>query len=785
MRPSRTWASILVPTALLLLVVAGPAPAGPGPGPQSPERPHALDEAVERALSRRDLPAGVAGLLREGLASFRAYERTGSESDYRRAAARFADAAEGAPHLVAAHYGEGLARARGPEIRIPGAEGVLHRPAYALSNSELWARRALRRAVELDPTFEPAAVELGRLAVVTRHPDTVDDAAEVLERCRRASGGSPGLLLVLSDVLRAADRPVDAARMANRALERGAGPSALHARAAALLRIEGREALGADLYVAGIRRMDAGAARRYFDDARTVFRPGDREAWESRSLRERREWLADFWRMRAAGSGVSLSTRLASHARRLAVAHREYRRLQHRGPRPVESLHVDSVNLKIPFDDRGLVYLRYGRPDTIIRTTPGERLRANESWYYRETLPNDHPLLLNFFKYRGHADFLLGSLPPCDTTFFPRNVDDPLEHPSITTEPYVRYMQDRVPYDPRLGSMAARCFNAVQGLVAGGGGDAESLRDLHVDRRQWEAESRVEVARLLRTEDAAPEFDVPLTLVTSLYAFRGREGRTALVAPILIPGEEFTPEPLEDPGDAPLPEGWRGWAYPFDLSLIVIDPAGRVERTDTVQEYRSPARLEAGEFARTFLSMDASPSDSARYRIVVRNAARPGEGQILDGSRPIPDYGGDAPALSDILLAEDTLAGRWRRGEAALNLVPSHRFEEGSPVVLFYEVYHLPPETPYRTTIRIEPVEEGGIVAAIAGIFGGGGDDVTLTFRGTARDPHPVHGLQEIRTVATSLEPKAYRLTVEVVNEATSEGATRTTDLTVVEASEG
>ena len=77
----------------------------------------------------------------------------------------------------------------------------------------------------------------------------------------------------------------------------------------------------------------------------------------------------------------------------------------------------------------------------------------------------------------------------------------------------------------------------------------------------------------------------------------------------------------------------------------------------------------------------------------------------------------------------------------------------GEPFRLYYELYGALPDARYRTTIRIEPIEEPGVLPALARLVRGK-REFELRFEGVA----PGGVVREDRIVETDLAPGPYRI---------------------------
>jgi hypothetical protein len=197
-------------------------------------------------------------------------------------------------------------------------------------------------------------------------------------------------------------------------------------------------------------------------------------------------------------------------------------------------------------------------------------------------------------------------------------------------------------------------------------------------------------------------------------------------------------------------------------SLIFIDTTtDRITRKDTVYTLRSKRLLNADEHLRLHIDLP-TPATAATHRIVLRDLITPGKGQLYGGEAVVKRFDSPALMISDVVLAEPG-NGSWTRGDAKLGLVPPRQFAEGRPLRLFYELYNLAPETPYRTEITLEPTTGTGGFGRLKKLFGGSGGKVEVKFEGVA--PADSRGtIQELRQIAPQAKPGKYRVLVRVTN---------------------
>jgi hypothetical protein len=534
---------------------------------------------------------------------------------------------------------------------------------------------------------------------------------------------------------------------------------ALLARAEALLRQPGRADAGAAAYFEGAALIDHTTAPRYFEQVRMIATERELAEWDTQPIEARREFIKHFWDLRAASSGKTVAERLAEHYTRLAEAQERFRRQGKRGGAPAGSMLAQKFDAEqLPFDERGLIFVRHGEPLQIIRTSNSE-LRPNETWVYQ--LPSGKNQMYHFVVLRDGTDYRL--------------VDDVLLalDPSALELPYdgiEALLDQRGAYDARYNIIAARfeqirnnkwaastanvqclaqggtnCLGA--GSAAGGmiGGVNAMLQTIATTRTALAVENREAALTALATDTDRPEFREALPFYYDVYTFKGGEQNTDLTAAIAIPGTSLEPRQTTE-----------GLVYTVQLSLIVIDTStNRVVRTDTTYSFRSDRRLGDGEHVRLHTSLAASSSKTTIHRLVIRDLGKASRGQMYGGGTTVPSYLSAGLMISDIVLAEPT-DGTWERGTAKLALVPPRQFLESRPLTLFYELYNLPDATPYKTEISLAPTDKSGGLGSIKKLFGGKDGSMRLSFEGSAR-VDALGRVQETRRVTTQLKPGATR----------------------------
>jgi GWxTD domain-containing protein len=728
-------------------------------------------------------------MMERGLVLLRLFELTNENGVGDDARDVFEKVIERAPNDAWAHFGYGLTLANGPGVRVPSPAGVLDGFVLGQSLAEVIkqdprsrAARQFVRALELDPSLTPAAVHLAELALTSRNKDALQRSRAELQKVI-AAGRSTDVVTVALSRVQSALGDVAGADATTSAVGENSSALALRARAEALLRQPDKADAGAVLYFEGVDKLDEIGASSYFEDVRIVASDRELGQWANGGTESRRAWLKHFWDVRAAASGKTVAERLSEHYRRLADAQNRFRRLGKFGAMPAGSLVQTKYDTdQLPFDERGIIYVRHGEPVNIIRTSNVD-LRSNETWVYQ--LPNGRTQMHHFVVLRDGTDFRL--------------VEDILQAMDPTTqgipiEGIVKLLEDRAPYDGRYNLLANR-FNQIrnqqwaasafnsQCLAAGGsnctgaGTAAGSLTEsatvmlqmIGQTRQGIATENREAAFAALASDTDRPVFDGPLPFYYDVYTFKGADAKTDLTAAVAIPGSSLTPKTL---GNSII--------YSLKLSLMVIDTVfGQVTRMDTTYNFRSARTLGEQEHLRIHAGLAAAASKSTIHRLVVRDLNSKGKGQMYGGQTLVPPYIAPGLMISDVVLAEPD-SGAWRRGDANLGLVPPRQFPEGEPLTLFYELYNLPANTPYRTEVTLAPTTEQSGFGRLKKLFGGSDGTIRLRFDGTAR----VDGsgnVQELRRVGNVMNAGKYKVAVRVTNLASQQTALGETEFIVIE----
>jgi GWxTD domain-containing protein len=258
------------------------------------------------------------------------------------------------------------------------------------------AGRALRKALEMDPGFTPAAVAYGRLAFLPALRDELPGARAALRAV--PPGLADSTVHLLRGRLEARGGEVDSALAAFARYAATGGDAALaRLERARVLLAAGRPG-GAAAYFEGAALADSTVAAAYRRDLGYLASGDDLAGFDAASGPARRAWLERFWRLRDLEALRDEGQRLAEHYRRLEVALAEFALPPFTRRFGFEEYFRSG---RTDIDDRGVIFVRHGAPTDRNRTV---RFQA-ESWYYAPG--SDQELQFHFVAEDDLTDYRL------------------------------------------------------------------------------------------------------------------------------------------------------------------------------------------------------------------------------------------------------------------------------------------------------------------------------------------------------------------------------------------
>jgi GWxTD domain-containing protein len=613
----------------------------------------------ERALGGSDATpeAGAIRHLRRGAIRFR-LGKLGDGSSFGRAADDFRRATELEPDWTAAWLARGLAQQAEGEWQAANPMNLGKRVGLGSVGD---AVRSLSRAIAIDPTNAGAGRALFDAAVLFR--DTAEFQATALPALRRiaaAGAADTGTLLALARAERLMGDPAAGTQAARAYLERG-GTRGLGLRELAWTRFLGKEAGGDSAYYAGAAEDDSASVSAFREDLALITDDSTLARFDAARGPARARWLRQFWKDRDREALRAEGERLPEHYRRLAFAARHFGLEVNRRHYAIQWTDMyRSGNTR--FDDRGIVYIRYGPPDQRAATVTYDIL-PNETWRYHRA---DGDLLVHFAANSG-GDIRDYRLIPTIAAIEGVAPSQPGKAATFFA------FEDRCPLYPPF----------CKALGWGGFGMARVLAD---ERTMVERSATIAVT----TDGFERHFRRRLQAEGRVFGV----GRTAegQLMHVVFQVDVETP-------DAASPEA--GFRLPVRATANFRDPDGHsvgwVDSTVTVLLPGSdPAPGTTEAVGRVTLT---APAGRWRYQIALQYDDS--TGVVLPGdSLEVRPFDGTSLVVSDLVLSKERRGAAWvpSPGDTAY-FTPRHTWRRSDTIILYHEIYGLAPGTPYTARL--------------------------------------------------------------------------------------
>jgi len=521
---------------------------------------------------------------------------------------------------------------------------------------------------------------------------------------------------------------LDAARVGFDRLLRnpgGVSETAIYLHLARVAFEQGERDIGRQNYWRSIRsiRNDADAELA-FNDVKLILSDEEYAHYlRLHQLSEKRNFFNQVWQRRNPFPAAEDNPRLVEHYRRLLFAERWYR--QDEPHRPVHALDLQwgqapkALDLNEEFNQKGLVYIRWGEPDAkSVYTRPGEP--TYESWLYKRT--TTQPQVIVHFanpEDSSPSDWRISLLPP----------------PSTVQE------MNMEAWDVRYHRYATARSLLEQSALAG-----ELELKLREDRHRLLKEERMVFPDTVRV------------LPVSLYWATLKQGQDSVRLNF------YYALAFREAFEKNEPEGLR---RDFESGLAVFDtlwaPKGQSLRRFFL---RRPAALGQGVVADAQV-LDLPPGVyHLTFYLRDRSQKRIGSWHFVDTLRVFPS---DRLSISDLTVAHridatlPLMPGRFQRNGVVVLPNPMRAFSFKQPVYVYYEIYGLAKDESgaarCRVTYTLEPVKKkrGGFL----GLWGSKARAVAVTndFSPPPGD-FPVYTALDVRR----FPPGEVRLRVEVTD---------------------
>jgi tetratricopeptide (TPR) repeat protein len=425
-------------------------------------------------------------------------------------------------------------------------------------------------------------------------------------------------------------------------------------------------------YWAGVKAISTEEElKAYFDEAVVLVNAQEHQQFAETSPEEAEQFFRTFWLKRDHELGLFPGMRLVQHYYRINVADSLYR-----VPFPSRSPAIMPVveyfpEESVPYDDRGVIYLRHGQPDRSVSHV-GEGLYPNITWIYHR---NGKDLILNFVALRGvHEYQLVSSLDAAVMNFrgvFASDADG--NFPTNAAESF-RLQAMKEIYSSRLEIARGIYFRLLNNPY-----------DPFAHLEEYE-KNIVSLKTALATESVTSPYRRQLNSYYDLVEFRGKsDGKSRLEFFSGIPG-----------GDISYSTGEDGYHYDIAYQLGIYDQQWRqVERFEEVEQHQSSInpkdlmdRLVVG-----LGKIDLIPGDYY-YFVRIQNGSAVGN---FNGKIHVDSFASDSLQASQILTAQDIFSSpanssKFKRFNLEVYPHPSRIFRPSEKMYAYQEIYNLIPD---------------------------------------------------------------------------------------------
>jgi GWxTD domain-containing protein len=421
----------------------------------------------------------------------------------------------------------------------------------------------------------------------------------------------------------------------------------------------------------------------YFDDVVVLATETEQSEFQQLNLHDAEKFFRNFWFSRDYDMNLTPGVRLIQHYSRVQEADSLFRvPFRTRSP-GISTLMAYVPPENVPYDDRGIVFIKQGRPSQTF-TDRGEGLHPNETWvYYR----NEGDLILNFVALKGSQEYqLVTSLTAAVMNY--RGF-----YATVSSGPEENY---RLHWMTELYSSRLEVGNGIYFRLM------NDPYDPFVHLEEYE-QNLLSIQTGLGTESVPFPYDERLESYYDLVEFRGdSDGKSTIEFYSGVPGKEIT-----------FTNGSGHYNYEIRSQLAIYDQnwnqVNWLEQDDKHSSLISPKDLENREVVGVG-KVDLPPGEYY-YFVKIQNGPSVGN---FDGQIRVGSYGRDSLQTSQILTARNIYpspadSSKFMRYGLEIEPHPSRTFQPSEKMYAYQEIYNLTPDQEgnynYRVTYSMALIE--------------------------------------------------------------------------------
>ncbi|HUU26995.1 MAG TPA: tetratricopeptide repeat protein [archaeon] len=441
----------------------------------------------------------------------------------------------------------------------------------------------------------------------------------------------------------------------------------------------------------------------YYDNIAVIATEQEQERFSTLKPDGAYNFFRSFWLKRDYQLGLSPGVRFIEHQHRLAVADSLFRvPFAARNPAitPLAPYYPEG---DVPYDDRGIIYIRHGSPDKTI-SHMGEGFHPNESWvYYR----GSHDFILHFVALGRIYEYQLVST--LDAAV--KNSKGLLTDSGSLTYPSNAEEQTRLQWLRELYESRVEIGSGIYFRLYNDPGD-------QFNRMEEFENNAIGIATALQTESVESPYRQRLTSFYDLVEFRGtRADKSVLEFYAGVPGQEIAYQAEKE-----------GYSYNIAYQFVVYNQDWQqVENLEKVEQYETmvnPHDL-MDKLVVGLGKVELNPG-SYYYFVKIRNGEAVGN---FNGQIAVDSFAGDSLKSSQILAAQNIFttvadSGKFKRYNLEVQPNPSRIYHPTDKMFAYQEIYNLRPDSTgncnYRLTYIITSVKrDRNVLGRIVDTFKG------------------------------------------------------------------
>ncbi len=475
------------------------------------------------------------------------------------------------------------------------------------------------------------------------------------------------------------------------------------------------------------------------------------------------DFMKIFWKRRDPNPTDLVNERLVEHYRRLNIARTRY-----------------TKTLSPYYDDRGMVYVRWGKPDVLYVGKPKQSIRENETWVYDKIQSG---LTLDFVNMGAQFE-MRSLLEAVDNSARTQDIIDMFEERSMYHPVYmtlamkIRAQRDaevrRIKDELRMTPWGTGSVTSYQGLLD----NASRMLQTNEYRQDDLGITKFSGGQFFEFDAGAPHLPINFNVAS----FRSSPGLSRLEFYYTIPFNQLVFVPSISHPDK--------HNTTLNLILKAYDPKyneiRNVERSYTITAATTEKET---HFFLDQLVIDSLEPGKYNLALDIRNNEKDRVG-IYQFMISVRDYSGDTLTVSNVEIAqyvESTLSkDRYLKPKSNLRVVPNPAagIVRTKPLWIYYEIYNLTlnneGKSSYQVSYSIKMSEQNqSFLSSVAGLFSSKQDAGTSSI--TTKEGKSIHEKEYIAFDVSELPKGVATLEVRIKDMLSGRETMSAINLTLIE----